>query len=66
MKHKIGICIPYRNRQEHLEKLIPSLSRHLDRQGIDYGFYVGHQVDDRLFNRGGMKNIAAENLRTLG
>ena len=59
-KHKIGICIPYRNRQEHLERLIPSLSRHLDRQGIDYGFYVGHQVDDRLFNRGGMKNIAAE------
>jgi len=60
MKHKIGICIPYRNRQEHLEKLIPILSKHLEKQGIDYGFYVGHQVDDKLFNRGGMKNIAAE------
>lgn len=60
MKHKLGICIPYRNRQEHLEKLIPSLSIHLDKQGIEYCFYVGHQVDDRLFNRGGMKNIAAE------
>ena len=60
MKHKLGICIPYRNREEHLKLLIPALSIHLNSQGIDHKFYVGHQVDDRLFNRGGMKNIAAE------
>jgi hypothetical protein len=60
MKHKLGICIPYRNREFHLSKLIPSLSKHLNDNGIDHKFYVGHQVDDRLFNRGGMKNIAAE------
>lgn len=60
MKHKIGICIPYRNRQEHLEKLIPHLSNHLRKQNIDFAFYVGHQVDDKLFNRGAMKNIAAQ------
>ena len=60
IKHKLGICIPYRNREEHLIKLIPALSKHLNDQNIDHKFYVGHQVDDRLFNRGGMKNIAAE------
>ena len=60
MKHKLGICIPYRNREEHLRKLVPALGKHLTERGIDHKFYVGHQVDDRLFNRGGMKNIAAE------
>lgn len=60
MSHKLGICIPYRNRKEHLEKLVPHLSKHLTEQGIDHKFYVGHQIDDKLFNRGAMKNIAAE------
>jgi hypothetical protein len=60
MSHKLGICIPYRNRKEHLEQLVPHLSKHLTEQGIDHKFYVGHQVDDKLFNRGAMKNIAAE------
>jgi hypothetical protein len=60
MTHKLGICIPYRNRKDHLEKLIPVLSKHLDNQGIDHMFYVGHQVDDKLFNRGAMKNVAAK------
>ena len=59
MSHKLGICIPYRNRKEHLERLIPHLTTHLNNQGIDHSFYVGHQVDDKLFNRGTMKNIAA-------
>ena len=59
MTHKLGICIPYRNRKEHIERLIPHLSKHLDKQGIDYHIYVGHQTDDNIFNRGIMKNIAA-------
>lgn len=60
MKHKLGICIPYRNRKEHLDILIPKLSAHLDSKGIEHGFYVAHQIDDELFNRGAMKNIAAK------
>jgi hypothetical protein len=59
MSHKLGICIPYRNRKEHIENLIPSLTEHLNKQGIEHTFYVGHQIDDKLFNRGAMKNIAA-------
>jgi hypothetical protein len=57
---KLGICIPYRDRKHHLERLIPHLTDHLKKQGIECKFYVGHQVDDNLFNRGMMKNIAAE------
>ena len=49
MSHKLGICIPYRNRKEHIESLIPHLSKELTNQGIDHTFYVGHQVDDKLF-----------------
>lgn len=60
MKHKLGICIPYRNREKHLRELVPALTKHLNEQGIDHKFYVGHQVDDKLFNRGAMKNVAAE------
>ena len=59
MKHKLGICIPYRNRKDHLDKLIPELSQYLKKKGINHKFYVGHQVDEKLFNRGAMKNIAA-------
>jgi len=60
MSHKLGICIPYRDREEHLKRLVPHLRKHLNRQGIDHKFYVAHQVDDKLFNRGAMKNIAAK------
>lgn len=60
MSHKLGICIPYRNRKEHLDNLVPHLSKHLTERGINHQFYVAHQVDDKLFNRGAMKNIAAE------
>ena len=56
MTHKLGICIPYRNREEHLNKLVSTLGPFLEKKGIDYGFYVGHQVDDKLFNRGAIKN----------
>jgi hypothetical protein len=59
MSHKLGICIPYRNRKDHIEKLIPHLTKHLNKKGIEHTFYVGHQIDDKLFNRGAMKNIAA-------
>jgi len=60
MSHKLGICIPYRNRESHLNELLPKLEKHLNNQNIEYCVYVGHQVDDKLFNRGTMKNIAAE------
>ena len=57
---KIGVCVPYRNREAHLNVFVPTVSKYLESQGIDYCIYFGHQVDDKLFNRGATKNVAAE------
>ena len=35
MTHKLGICIPYRNREEHLKKLVSSLGDFLEKKGIE-------------------------------
>ena len=51
---KLGVCVPYRNRKSSKE-FIPKIGKYLDGQGIDYCIYFGHQVDDKLFNRGQQK-----------
>lgn len=58
MSHKLGVCVPYRNREEHMDIFVPWVSEFLIKQGIDHRIYIAHQVDDKLFNRGAMKNIA--------
>ena len=57
---KLGVCVPYRNRESHLKEFIPKVGKYLEDRGIDYQIYFGHQVDDKLFNRGATKNITAE------
>ena len=57
---KLGVCVPYRNREAHLKEFIPRVGKFLEDRGIEYCMYFGHQVDDKLFNRGAMKNIAAK------
>ena len=57
---KLGVCVPYRNREEHLHQFIPQVGKHLKEQGIEFCMYFCHQVDDKLFNRGATKNIAAK------
>jgi hypothetical protein len=60
MEKKLGICIPYRNRESHLKVLLPHLTKFLNKKEITHQFYITHQTDDKLFNRGAMKNIAAK------
>lgn len=57
---KLGVCVPYRNREAHLKEFVPRVGKYLEDRGIDYQMYFGHQKDDLLFNRGAMKNIAAK------
>ena len=45
---KLGVCVPYRNREAHLKEFIPKIGKYLDGHGIDYHIYFGHQVDDKL------------------
>jgi len=60
MSHKLGVCVPYSNRELHLHEFIPKVGKYLKEQGIDFQMYFCHQVDDKLFNRGATKNIAAK------
>ena len=57
---KLGVCVPYRNRESHLKVFSPHLHKFLTDRGIEHKIYFAHQVDDKLFNRGKMKNIAAK------
>jgi hypothetical protein len=60
MGHKLGVCVPYRNREEHMNQFVPWVSNFLTKKGIDHTIYIAHQCDEYLFNRGLMKNIAAK------
>ena len=60
MSHKLGVCVPYRNRELHMNEFIPKIGKYLKNQGIDFQIYIVHQVDDKLFNRGATKNIGAK------
>lgn len=57
---KLGVCVPYRNREEHLHEFVPKVGKYLKEQGIEFCMYFAHQTDDKLFNRGATKNIAAK------
>ena len=62
-KHYLGVCIPYRDngdgvRKKHLDTLVPYLTKFLDERNIKHKIFIGHQVDDKLFNRSGTKNAA--------
>ena len=57
---KLGVCVPYRNREAHLAEFIPKVGKYLEDRGIEYCMYFAHQKDTKLFNRGAMKNIAAK------
>jgi hypothetical protein len=57
---KLGVCVPYRNREEHMNQFVPWVTNFLTKKGIDHTIYIAHQCDEYLFNRGLMKNIAAK------
>ena len=62
-EHYLGVCIPYRDngdgvRKNHLNILVPHLTKFLNDRNIKHKFFIGHQVDDKLFNRSGTKNAA--------
>jgi predicted glycosyltransferase involved in capsule biosynthesis len=54
---KLAIVIPFRNRKEHLQKLIPAIKEHLKDSGIEYKVVVVEQADDGPFNKGKLLNI---------
>ena len=33
---KLGVCVPYRNREAHLKQFVPQVGAYLESKGIDY------------------------------
>ena len=54
---KLGIIVPYRNREQHLSEFKKKISKYLNKQGIDFELIIVHQDDAKLFNRGMLLNI---------
>ena len=57
MKHKLGVIIPYREREEHLERFIEHFTKFMSDKKINYQIFVIEQCDLKLFNRGRLLNI---------
>lgn len=55
--HKVGIVVPYRNREEQLKLFVPYLCEYLTVQGVLYELIVVEQGDDKPFNRGSLLNV---------
>jgi len=65
-KHKLGIIVPYRDRQEHLKIFLETITNYLLYKNIDYVIIVVEQDNAKQFNRGILLNIGfkyAEKMR---
>ncbi|KAF4077837.1 hypothetical protein AMELA_G00192640 [Ameiurus melas] len=54
---KVAILVPFRNRHEHLPILLRHLVPVLQRQRLQFGFYVIEQAGDEPFNRAMLFNV---------
>lgn len=52
---KLTVCVPYRNRKEHLDFFLPYMKEYL--KGIEHEIIVVEQADNEPFNRGLLANI---------
>jgi hypothetical protein len=64
-KHRLGVIVPYRNRNEHLEEFKPSIVAYLKSQNIDFEIIVVDQDNAKLFNRGMLLNIGFKEAKRL-
>ena len=63
---KLGLIVPYRNRDEQLDEFKKVIVKHLNKHKISYEIIIVHQDDAKLFNRGALLNIGfkiAEDLK---
>ena len=60
--HKLGIIVPYRDREEHLKKFVPHIKHFLSNK-IDYKIIIVEQTHEKSFNRGMLRNIGFDILK---
>jgi len=54
---KLGVIVPYRAREIHLEAFKKKMTQYLNARKINYEIIIVHQDDAKLFNRGMLLNI---------
>jgi hypothetical protein len=59
---KLGIIIPYRDREEHLKKFVPHMINFLKNK-LSYSILVVEQTNDLPFNRAKLLNIGFDRLK---
>ena len=57
MNPKLGVIVPYRDREKHLKKFIPHITDFLNEHTIPFEILVVEQADDLPFNRGRLLNV---------
>ena len=63
---KLGIIVPYRDRESHLTRFIETMSPYLKSKKIKHEIIVVEQTDDKPFNRGKLLNIGYLKAKELG
>ena len=64
--HKLGVVVPYRNRDEQLRRFLRKLPFYLTSKGIDFEIIIAEQMDEESFNRGALLNAGALQAMELG
>lgn len=58
----LGIVIPYRDRQDHLDELLPALKKHIHQSHVTV---IVEQVQGKAFNRAKLMNIGFDILKDI-
>jgi len=64
-KHKLGIIVPCRNREQHLKTFLRLITKYLNRKNIEYVVIVVNQDNAKQFNRGMLLNIGFKYAKKL-
>ena len=63
---KLGIIVPYRERESHLKKFLDGIKSYFKNQKLKYEVIIVEQLDDKPFNRGKLLNIGYIKAKALG
>ena len=63
---KLGIIVPYRDRESHLARFGETMSSYLKSKKIKHEIIIVEQTDDKPFNRGKLLNIGYIKAKELG
>jgi hypothetical protein len=62
---KLGVIVPYRDREEHLNIFRREFVAYLEQKSIEFELIIVEQYDDKPFNRGKLLNIGAIKAKKL-